>query len=151
MTIVSNIPGRLRVRDQRLTGADKAKQVHDGLLALDGVTEVTVGLRTGSLLIVHSAAPSCVQGIMDLLTGMFGPEEENGYTAGGYPFRPSGLVKLPGNELNFGMLAALLASMAGITIGPKKLHYAAGVLFLALSAIHLFERRRAMFSMGGES
>jgi len=149
MTIISTIPGRLRIRDQRLTRADRAEQVRNDLLAVNGVTEVTVGFRTGSLLIVYSIAHSCLPGIMELLTGAFGPEKENDGSCE-CSYRIANMMK-PGapsrrNALNLGMLSALLASMAGIAIGPKKLHYAAGVLFLAFSGIHLFEKRHAMFA-----
>lgn len=147
MTITSNIPGRMRVRDQSLTRADRAEQVRGGLLAMDGVTEVTVGVRTGSLLIVYSTTQTCLQGIMELLTGLFGAGEENGGSCG-CSFRAADMLA-PGapmrkNAVNLGMLASLLISMVGVLIGLKKLHYAVGMLFLGFAGIHVFERRRAL-------
>jgi len=150
MTITSDIPGRIRIRDQRLTRADKSEQVRNDLLAINGVTEVTVNHRTGSLLIVYSPAQSCLQGIMELLDGMFGAEEEKNISSRACSFRTAGMsafgARMQKNAVNFGMLTALLTSMVGIMIGLKKLHYAAGVLFLGFFGIHIFERRRVMFA-----
>lgn len=149
MTITSNIPGRIRIRDQRMTRADRAEQLRTDLMAMNGVGDVTVNLRTGSLLIIYSTAQSCLEGIMDLLTGLFGAGEESGGSSGG-SLRVAGLL-VPGapmrrRAVNLGMLASLLISMVGIMIGLKKLHYAAGILFLAIFGIHVFERRQAMFA-----
>jgi heavy-metal-associated domain-containing protein len=149
MTVTSKIPGRIRIRDQRLTRADRAEQVRSDLLAMNGVTEVTVGIRTGSLLIIYSTALSSLQGIMEYLTGLFGVTEESDDSCE-CSFRAADLLA-PGaplrrNAVNYGMLASLLISMVGIMIGLKKLHYAAGVLFLGFFGIHIFERRRAMFA-----
>lgn len=149
MTITSNIPGRIRITDQRLTRADRAEQLRSELLAMNGVTEVTINVRTGSLLVVYSAAQSCLQGIMELITGMFGAAEESAGSCG-CSFRAAEMLA-PGapmrrKAVNYGMLASLLASMVGIVVGLKKLHYAAGFIFLAFFGIHVFERRRAMFA-----
>lgn len=149
MTITSKIPGRIRIRDQHLTRADRAEQVRTDLLAMNGVTEVTVGIRTGSLLIIYSTAHSCLQGIMELLTGLFGTAEESSDSSG-CSFRAADLLA-PGapmrrNAVNLGMLASLLTSMVGIMVGLKKLHVAAGILFLAIFGVHVFERRRVMFA-----
>jgi hypothetical protein len=42
------------------------------------------------------------------------------------------------------MLAALLVSMAGAVLGAKMLHIVAGVVFLGVLAIHLFDKRRSL-------
>jgi hypothetical protein len=57
-------------------------------------------------------------------------------------------LRLPDKKttVNLGMLASLVTSMLGILFDLKKLHVAAGILFLAFFGIHLFERRRAMFA-----
>lgn len=147
MTITSNIPGRIRIRDQRLTRVDQAEEIRNDLLAMNGVTEVTVGIRTGSLLIVYSAAS--LQGIMALLNGLFGAAEESSSSCD-CSFRavdfPALGAKMRKNAVNSGMLASLLISMIGIMVGLKKLHVAAGILFLGIFGIHIFERRRAMFA-----
>ena len=147
MIITSDIPGRIRIRDQRLTRVDQAEEIRNDLLAMNGVTEVTVGIRTGSLLIVYSAAS--LQGIMALLNGLFGAAEESSNSCD-CSFRavdfPALGAKMRKNAVNSGMLASLLISMIGIMVGLKKLHVAAGILFLGIFGIHIFERRRAMFA-----
>ena len=147
MIITSDIPGRIRIRDQRLTRVDQAEEIRNDLLAMNGVTEVTVGIRTGSLLIVYSAAS--LQGIMALLNGLFGAAEESSSSCD-CSFRavdfPALGAKMRKNAVNSGMLASLLISMIGIMVGLKKLHVAAGILFLGIFGIHIFERRRAMFA-----
>jgi len=149
MTITSNIPGRIRIRDQRLTRVDQAEEIRNDLLAMNGVAEVTVAPRTGSLLIIYSAAHSSAQAIMALLTGLFGAAEESSSSCD-CSFRavdfPALGAKMRKNAVNSGMLASLLISMIGIMVGLKKLHVAAGILFLGIFGIHIFERRRAMFA-----
>ncbi len=48
MTILSNIPGRLRVHCPSLTRAAAGEQVRADLLAVNGVTGVTLNPRTGT-------------------------------------------------------------------------------------------------------
>lgn len=152
MQVASCIDGRIRIRDPQLTQKGVADAVCEALSALPGISQVTVNERVGSLLVIYSAAVTRLQSIMGSITALLGDEEE------ATPFARSGEqapfvsgLRSPGlagrrSAVNLGMLASLVTSMLGIMFGLKKLHYAAGVIFLALFGIHFFKRRRAVFA-----
>lgn len=152
MQVASCIAGRLRIRDQQLTQKGVAEAVCAVLSALPGINQVTVNARVGSLLIIYSTAVTKLQEIMKSIADSLGelPQEPSPARSSERASCISGIrsLRLPGKKaaVNLGMLAALVTSMLGIMFGLKKLHVAAGVLFLAFFGIHLFERRRAMFA-----
>ena len=152
MLIASCIDGRLRIRDQQLMKKNVAEAVCEALSALPGISLVTVNERVGSLLVIYSAAVTKLQSIMESITGLLGDEEENTPYVRSCEQAPfvSGIRSLGLSvrkaAINMGMLVSLVTSMVGIMLGLKKLHYAAGILFLAIFGIHIFERRRVMFA-----
>ena len=151
MQIASSIDGRVRIRDQQLTRTDVASAIEAKLSALPGVAQVSVNGKIGSLLVVYSAAAVTLKEIMKTISTLLGETElplretRNERAESVFRIRP---LTLPGKRsiVNMGMLASLVTSMVGIMIGLKKLHYAAGVVFLAFFGIHIFERRAAMFA-----
>lgn len=152
MLVASCIDGRIRIRDQQLTQKGVAEAVCETLSALPGIGLVTVNERVGSLLVIYSAAVTRLQNILESITGLLGDEEETTPSARSGEQAPSvsGIrsLGLSGRKsaVNLGMLASLVTSMLGIMFGLKKLHYAAGMIFLALFGIHFFKRRRAVFA-----
>lgn len=151
MIIASCVDGRIRLRDRQLTQKGVAEAVCEALSALPGVGRVTVNERIGSLLIIYSAAVIKFQGIMESISELLGDTNEPSDARSGEEaplvsgMRPFGRY-VRKSAVNMGMLASLLTSMIGIMLGLKKLHYAAGILFLAIFGIHIFERRRVMFA-----
>lgn len=151
MLISSCIDGRIRIRDHRFTNSGVTKTVREVLAALPGISQVTVNERIGSVLIIYSAAVATLQGIMDTIGEVLGEEQQAPTLPSGGPSPVTSgtcTFRLPARKaaVNMGMLATLVTSMIGIMIGLKKLHVAAGVIFLAFFGIHFFERRRAMFA-----
>ena len=152
MLIASHFDGRIRIRDQQLTNKGVAQAMSEALSALPGVGQVTVNERVGSLLVIYSAAVTKLQSIMERISGLLGeaPPEPTYAPTGKEDCCVPGLrsLRLPGKKaaVNLGMLATLVTSMLGIIFGLKKLHVAAGILFLAVFGIHIFERRQAMFA-----
>ncbi len=145
MIITSTIPGRIRIRDQRLTSTGQAEQIRTDLLTMHGVHDVTIASRTGSLLIIYTAATETMQQILAFLTTVFGNAEDShipGACHCSKLFSPT--ARLHKNAVNLGMIISLLTSLIGIVLGAETLHIAAGVLFLATLSVHLFERRRAI-------
>ena len=152
MLIASHFDGRIRIRDQQLTNKGVAQAMSEALSALPGVGQVTVNERVGSLLVIYSAAVTKLQSIMVRISGLLGeaPPMPTSAPSGKEDGCVTGLrsLRLPGKKkaVNLGMLASLVTSMLGIIFGLKKLHVAAGVLFLAVFGVHIFERRRVMFA-----
>jgi len=151
MLITSCIDGRIRIRDQQLTQKAVASSTRETLSRLPGISQVTINDRVGSLLIIYSATITKLESIMETITGVLGEEQEHTNTCSDDPSPIMSAVRafrLPARKatVNMGMLASLVTSMIGIMIGLKKLHFAAGMIFLAFFGIHFFERRRAMFA-----
>ena len=151
MQITSCIDGRIRIRDQQLTRTDVASAIDAKLSALPGVAQVSVNGKIGSLLVVYSATAVTLKEIMETISTLLGETEQPLREPAGERITPSLRIRLPTlpdkrTIVNMGMLASLLTSMVGIMVGLKKLHYAAGVVFLAFFGIHIFERRAAMFA-----
>jgi hypothetical protein len=159
MVIASCIDGRLRVRDELLRNTAAADAVRRVLLALPGVREVSANPRAGSLLIIYQQAQTTLRKITDLLSRYLQPERSAPASLPGRspterrshdrrtgpPTRRSELLpRIRRQAVNLGMLAALLVSMAGAALGAKMLHIAAGVVFLGVLAIHLFDKRRSL-------
>jgi cation transport ATPase len=155
MQIASCINGRIRFRDQKLTNKNVAETVCERLTALPGVSSISVNNKTGSLLVIYSTAVAGLQKIMDAVTGLLGAVEEyigeRRSAERRYEERRSGISNiLPGLParkaiVNYGMLTSLLVSMFGILVG-KKLHVAAGVLFLAVLRVHLADKRKTVLA-----
>ena len=151
MQITSCIDGRIRIRDQRLTSTDVASAIDAKLSALPGVAQVSVNGKIGSLLVVYSATAVTLKKIMETISTLLGETEQPLREPTGERITRSLRIRLPTlpdrrSIVNMGMLASLVTSMVGIMVGLKKLHYAAGVVFLAFFGIHIFERRAAMFA-----
>jgi hypothetical protein len=151
MVIASSIEGRLRIRDEGLTKEEMAHAVRDTLLAIPGVDEVTVNRRVGSLLIVYGKAVSGVERILTALADLFGlnasPAKEFEDTTPALRLPRISLDRKISRRavVNLGMLSSLLVSMVGVLLDATGLHVAAGVIFLVLFGIHVFERRKSLF------
>jgi len=159
MVIASCIDGRLRIRDEVLRNASAAETVRRALLAVPGIREVSANPRAGSLLVLYHQAQTTLRKITDLLRRHLLPErsataslpersasERRAHDRRTLPTRRSELASgIRRRAVNLGMLAALLVSMAGAVLDAKTLHIVAGVFFLGVLAIHLFDKRRSLF------
>jgi hypothetical protein len=160
MVIASCIDGRLRIRDELLRSAAAADAVRRTLLAAPGIREVSANPRAGSLLILYQQAQTTLRKITDLLSRYLLPEksaptsmperaalERRSSERRTLPTRRSALVpRVRRQAVNLGMLAALLVSMAGAVLDAKTLHIVAGLVFLGIFAIHLFDKRRSLLA-----
>lgn len=150
MVVASHFDGRVRIRDEGLKKAPLLARVKESLLATPGVSEVDGNPRVGSLLILYNATVTAVERILETVAGLIGTKEAGGKAAD--PGRVSTRVpfsipaKVKRNVANFGMLAALLLSVAAAIFDLKKLHILAGIVFLALFGVHFFERKEYLFA-----
>lgn len=146
MIITSIIPGRIRIRDRQFYNTAQAERLRSDLLALDGIRDVTLSARTGSLLICCCSAAETMQKIVVFLDNQPGDlEGATQRTTCRCAELWSSNSRLHKNSVNMGMVISLLTSMIGVTLGAETLHIAAGVLFLATLAVHLYERRKAIY------
>jgi hypothetical protein len=116
---------------------------------------VSVNPRAGSLLILFQQARTTLGEITALLA-RFLPEETStspspapaAKTRAGRP-RQAGLAAVKRQAINLGMLAALLASLAGAALGAKALHIIAGLVFVGFFGLHFLDKKHFIFSFGG--
>lgn len=152
MTIISHVPGRIRIRDARLTDTAEAHRITGLLQSLPGITHVSVNRRTAGLLVQYDPA----SGAEELLRDSVGlPESVAGAPvmapkSEGKRRRPcpaaAGLPFSYRQFLNYGMMAACAASGIGIALHYRKLHAAAGFLFFGLSGLHMYDKRKTLFT-----
>ena len=155
MMVTSCIDGRIRVRDGLLRNSTVAGSLSRLLLETPGVREVSVNPRAGSLLILFQQARTTLGEITALLA-RFLPEETStspspapaAKTRAGRP-RQAGLATVKRQAINLGMLAALLASLAGAALGAKALHIIAGLVFVGFFGLHFLDKKHFIFSFGG--
>jgi hypothetical protein len=152
MTITSSIPGRIRVRDNRLAIAAEACQITGMLKMLPGITKVSVNQRTASLLVQYNQA----SGVEELLRTHLGLHQP-GKAAKSSPRQSSPNKKISSclaaadlpityrQFLNYGMMATFAVSGIGIALHYRKLHALAGFLFFGLSGLHMYNKRRTLF------
>ena len=157
MEITSHFEGRVRIRDDGLKKEPLLSRAREALLAMPGVSEVEANPRVGSLLVLYAAAVTAVEKMMKTLSDILGSWEEvraadePGQAIGKIPFArrvsftmPSVMKRRIMN--NIGMLASLALSLGAAVFYLKKLHVLAGIVFVALFGIHLFERRQQVFA-----
>ncbi|WP_298433577.1 heavy-metal-associated domain-containing protein [Geobacter sp.] len=150
MVVASHFDGRIRIRDEGLKKEPLLARVREALLATPGVSAVEGNPRVGSLLVLYSAALTAVEKILETIADLIGSGEtgektaESGKVLARVPFSIPAKVKR--KATNFGMLAALLLSVAAAIFDLKKLHILAGIVFLALFGVHFFERKEYLFA-----
>lgn len=152
MTITSCIEGRIRVRDGLLRNSAVAASLSRLLLETPGVREVSANPRAGSLLILFQQARTTLGEITALLARVLPAEASASPSPAakartGRPRRTAAAVKR--QAVNLGMLAALLASLAGAALGAKALHIIAGLVFVGFFGLHFFDKKHFLFSFGG--
>ena len=157
MTITSCIDGRIRVRDGLLRNSTVAGSLSRLLLETPGVREVSANPRAGSLLILFQQARTTLGEITALLA-RFLPEEASTSPSSapapaakartGRPRRAT-TAAVRRQAVNLGMLAALLASLAGAALGAKALHIIAGLVFVGFFGLHFLDKKHFIFSFGG--
>ncbi len=150
MEIISDIEGRMRVRDERLKSAPFAEGVKRALSECEGARDVSFNVRTGSMLVLYQQTPGAKECIRDAMVERLGEDEKGSFQqhAPSYSRRRTLSFRAAGKHrrlIHYGMLISLLFSMGGAGLGAKKLHIYTGILFLNVLAAHLFGKRRFFF------
>ncbi len=149
MVVASHFEGRLRIRDEGLKGEPLLSRVREALLVTPGVSGVEANPRVGSLLVLYTATKTTIEKVMKVVSDFLGSEKKGNTSEvkriiAKVPFSIPARVKR--NLTNFGMLAALLLSVAAALFDLKKLHILAGIVFLAFFGAHFFERKEYLFT-----
>ena len=150
MTVVSDIEGRLRIRDELLKDRSTAEAVSKALLSCRGVNEVSYSEKVGSLLIQYSGSNLGQTEIKNIIAG-FLKESVGESTYGGRGIHvgrhPLSAISLNKRKLvHFGMLSSLAVSLLGASLDVKKLHLISGIVFIGVLGLHLSSKKRLLFT-----
>jgi hypothetical protein len=151
--IESFIDGRVRIRSAALRDPGTLAMVEGLIKAQEGILEVTGNPRTGSLLVCYDpdviprenllAAAAMLREHLGespdaALTEESGEAEETCACTPLVASRP-----LLSRSTEVALLAGLFGvTLAGILTEDKRLHVVGGALFAALTAVHIYRRRR---------
>ena len=145
-SIISSIPGRLRIRDKSLRDPEKLNKLKQELLKIAVITEVQDNVRTGSVLIRFdrnaielSAMEANIDSAVDKVMGKS-------------PTPQMLLSKKNINRYNkIVMLTSLGASLLALTTARRKRrirwHKFTAYLFLASLGVHLSIYRKSLFRL----
>lgn len=152
--LAASIPGRLRLRDERLRQPEICRGLAESLRTIDGVLSVEARPAAGSLLL-HYDAERCPRAAMEatalaavdrvLPAADDAPDFADAPTAAAP--RPAGSSRRQrSREWNrvakLGMIASLPLSLALAAGGAKKAHIVSGGAFTLLLLVHLIVHRR---------
>jgi len=156
MVTVSDIEGRLRVRDERLHDPSVAEAIRDALAASPEVYEVRGAARAGSLLVLYRHSKDVRNWILKRIgLHLQVHETVEAPASGSYrtvrvfpsipafaPIRPATKRKLT----HIGMVSSLALSLLGAGFDWKALHVVSGALFILALGVHLSSKRRRLFA-----
>lgn len=134
--------GRIRFRNESLKVAEFAYGIRDSLLEVKGVIQVQVNKRIGSILILFDKTKVSAENILSKVA------EGLGIDMAKVKENVSNMKKaLNGRNgrkyVKRGMGGALAAAL-GIVYFSEKWHVAAGIVFIHMLALHLYQNRRTL-------
>ncbi len=142
MTAAAMAPGRIRFRNEALKVAELGFTVRDSLLELKGVAQVQVNKRIGSILILFDKTKISTEKILTKIAEALGVDMEK------VKQNVSNLQKelttpKARKYVQRGLMASIAAAL-GIVYFSEKWHVAAGVVFVHLLALHLYQNKRTL-------
>ena len=141
--IVSNIPGRLRLRAKMWRTADFA-QFEDKIQNLAGVQTLQTNPKTKSVLIfVHPSIKTLPDEILAIARQMRPVDSGNIKKSVPTVSKSRGRQRYRA-RVNQTMLTTLAASLWALTVRNTKLHAITGFGFAGVLFLHLFEHRRIL-------
>lgn len=146
-SLVSRLPGRLRLRHPAIKDAAVCRRLADEIAAWDGVVSSDGTPVTGGLLLIYDPARVVPADMEARVTALVDRECGTAETAD----RPSAAISPPFDrtlrQLNrpakIGMLASLALSLAALPVS-RRLHAVTGVLHLGLLSLHLARHRETL-------
>jgi len=151
--IASVIDGRIRLRDPRLKDSGLISRITSALAKQPGIEEVIPNPRVGSLLVRYEtgliASPKVAEVLERLLPGARRPEAASAPSGSKPPGRSGASPCLPLSRrqcTHLGMMVSLAGSLAALTVKSKTLHVQLGILFVAFSLIHMFDKRQRLLA-----
>lgn len=138
-SIVSSIPGRIRIRDKTFADAGRCERLRDAFLALDGVAEVETRPDASSLIVHYDAAAVSPEHMESLADEMIDAEIA---ASRGKRARSMAVNR----AAKIGMLASLATSLVLAASGARRAHAITGGLFVGCLGLHLLTHRHKIIA-----
>ncbi|MBK1680891.1 HMA2 domain-containing protein [Rhodocyclus tenuis] len=132
--IVSATPGRIRIRDKGLRQSERLARLEATLGSLQGITECTGNRRAGSLLLRFDPTAVDMAALEAAIDAAV--DAEFALTVGKHPLR-----RKLNRYAKIGMLGSMAATLAFAASGNKRLHTAAGTIFVGCMGVHMYTFR----------
>lgn len=134
--------GRIRFRNEALKVAEFGYSLRDALLEVKGVVQVQVNKRIGSILILFDKTKISTEKILKTIADALGVDLTK--VKSGMNDVHKALTGLKGRRyVKRGMLATIAAAL-GIVYFSEKWHVAAGIAFVHLLALHLYQNKKTL-------
>ena len=134
--------GRIRFRNEALKVAEFAYTIRDSLLEVKGVVQVQVNKRIGSILILFDKSKVSADKILNQIAETLGVDMTKVKT--GVKDMQKALTSRKGRKYVKRGLMATIAAALGIVYFSEKWHVVAGVTFIHLLALHLYQNKRTL-------
>lgn len=142
MTATAANHGRIRFRNESLKVAEFGYTVRDSLLEIKGVVQVQVNKRIGSILILFDKTKVNTDKILTKIAESLGVDMTK--IKSNVSNMQKALAGRKGRKyVKRGMMASM-AALLGIVYFSEKWHVAAGVAFVHLLALHLYQNKRTL-------
>lgn len=137
--VASHIEGRIRLRHAALRDPAVLREVEGALKEAEGIRSVSGNPRTGSVLVEFDHVTVTAQQVLEL-TRLPASEPQTAPRARPEPMTPRDKMRIAKR----GMLGSLGALLIFAALDRERAHIAAGGLFVAFNAYHLYTYRRRL-------
>ncbi len=134
--------GRIRFRNEALKVAEFAYTIRDSLLEVKGVVQVQVNKRIGSILILFDKTKVSAENILNKVADTLGVDMTKVKTSA--KDVQKALTSRKGRKyVKRGLITAIAAAL-GVVYFSEKWHVVAGVAFVHLLGLHLYQNKRTL-------
>lgn len=134
--------GRIRFRNDALKAAEFGYAIRDSLLELKGVVQVQVNKRIGSILILFDKTKVSGEKILTKVADALGVDMAK-VKANVSTMQKALTGKKGRTYVKRGMLTTM-GALLGVVCFSEKWHVVAGVAFVHLLALHLYQNKRTL-------
>lgn len=134
--------GRIRFRNESLKVAEFGYTLRDALLEVKGVVQVQVNKRIGSILILFDKTKISADKILNTIAGALGVDMSK--VKNGISNANKALTGRKGRRYVKRGLMASIATALGIVYFSEKWHVVAGITFVHLLALHLYQNKKSL-------
>jgi copper chaperone CopZ len=144
MNAAATTEGRIRFRNEALKVAEFGYAIRDSLLEAKGVMQVQVNKRVGSILILFDKTKISAEKILNKIAEAIGVDMTK--VKAGVNNMNKALTGRKGRRYVKRGLMATITTAIGVVYFSEKLHVVAGIGFLTLLAMHVYQNKRTLMN-----